>query len=145
MASIACFTSYQGDKMRCFLDEIFKNAKCLQDKLCSHLLLIETLVLMGKDGHAIDSAFALLEELGETSPKDVSPAIICNEVLATKNALQRYSDNYIINSPRVSDWNINARMRVLGSILPALFTSQPQYHLYVACRIINLSIQHGEI
>jgi predicted ATPase len=144
-ASKACFTSYQGDKMRCFLDEIFKSAKCLQDKLSSHLLLIETLVLMGKDGHAIDSACSLLEELGETSPQDVPPALIYNEVVATKNTLQRYSDYDIKNSPRVSDWNINARMRVLGSILPALFTSQPQYHSYVACRIVNLSIQHGEM
>jgi predicted ATPase len=143
-ASKACSTSYQGDKMRCFLDEIFKNAKCLQDKLSSHQLLIESLVLMGKEGHAIDIAFALLEELEETSPKDVPPALIYNEVVATKDTLQRYSDDDIKNSPRISDWNINARMRVLGSILPALFTSQPQYHRYVACRIINLSFQHGE-
>ncbi|KAL3805697.1 hypothetical protein HJC23_005941 [Cyclotella cryptica] len=143
MASKACFTSYQSEKMRRFLDEIFKHTQCLQDKLSSHLLLIETLVLMGKDGHAIDSAFTLLEELDETPPQNVPPAVLHNEVIATKNSLRSYTHDNMKNAPRVSDWNISARMRVLGSMLPALFTSQPQYHPYVACRVINLSIQHG--
>eukprot|EP00804_Cyclotella_cryptica_P023368 CCRYP_000513-RA/>CCRYP_000513-RA protein AED:0.01 eAED:0.01 QI:225/1/1/1/1/0.66/3/1328/977 len=145
MASKACFTSYQSEKMRRFLDEIFKHTQCLQDKLSSHLLLIETLVLMGKDGHAIDSAFTLLEELDETPPQNVPPAVLHNEVIATKNSLRSYTHDNMKNAPRVSDWNISARMRVLGSMLPALFTSQPQYHPYVACRVINLSIQHGEV
>eukprot|EP00804_Cyclotella_cryptica_P017040 CCRYP_003283-RA/>CCRYP_003283-RA protein AED:0.04 eAED:0.04 QI:319/0.66/0.5/1/1/0.75/4/0/1292 len=143
MASKACFTSYQSEKMRRFLDEIFKHTQCLQDKLPSHLLLIETLGLIGKDGHAIDSAFALLEELGEASPQDVPPAILHKEVIATNNALLAYTDNDIMNAPRVSDWNISARMRVIGSVLPFLFTSRPEYLPYLACRMLHLSIKHG--
>ncbi|KAL3800186.1 hypothetical protein HJC23_001107 [Cyclotella cryptica] len=142
-ASKACFASSQGDKMRGFLNEIFEHAPRLQDKLSSCLLLIETLGLTGNEKHAIDSAFSLLEELGESSPQDVPPHAVSNEYLETKKALRTYTDSDIKNVPRVSDWNISARMRVLGTILPFLFTDRPQYLPYVACRIVNLSLRHG--
>ncbi|KAL3804823.1 hypothetical protein HJC23_006595 [Cyclotella cryptica] len=142
-ASNACFTSSQGEKMRGFLDEIFEHAQSLRDKLHSYLLLIETLGALGKDCQAIDSAFALLAELGETLPRDVSPSSIYNEVSLTKNALSRFSDDDIKNAPRVTDWNISARMRVIASVIPCLFNLQPQYIPLLACRIVNLSIQHG--
>eukprot|EP00804_Cyclotella_cryptica_P017123 CCRYP_003359-RC/>CCRYP_003359-RC protein AED:0.02 eAED:0.02 QI:257/1/1/1/0.75/0.6/5/685/1333 len=143
MACKASFKSYQGGKMPRFVDEIFKHANCLQDKFSSHLLLIESLGVMGKEGQAIDSAFSLLQELGDTSPEDISSQVISNEIVETKSALLSYTDDDIKNAPRVTDWNVIARMRVLGPLMPFLFTERPQYIPYVGSRIINLSIQHG--
>ncbi|KAL3788524.1 hypothetical protein HJC23_006562 [Cyclotella cryptica] len=139
MSCNACFKSYQIDEMQRFLDEIFDHAKYLLDKL----LLIEALVLMGQDGSATDHAFSLLEELGDLSPEKIPPHLILNEVLAARKALSSYTDHDIKNAPRVSDWSLIARIRVLGSLMPFLFAEQPQYIPYIACRIINLSIQHG--
>jgi predicted ATPase len=130
--------------MRGFLDEIFEHAHSLRDKLHSYLLLIETLGALGKDCQAIDSAFALLEELGETLPRDVSPSLIYSEVVSTKNSLSSYADDDITNAPRVTDWNISARMRVIGSVIPYLFNLRPQYIPFLACRIVKLSIKHGK-
>ena len=130
--------------MRGFLDQVFEHAKSLKDKLHSYILLIETLGALGKDDQAIDSAFALLEQLDEMLPQDVSPSLIRSEVLSTKNALSRYTDDDIKNAPRVSDWNISARIRVIGSVIPFLFNLRPQYIPFLACRIVKLSIQHGK-
>eukprot|EP00804_Cyclotella_cryptica_P013312 CCRYP_019809-RB/>CCRYP_019809-RB protein AED:0.02 eAED:0.02 QI:131/1/1/1/1/0.66/3/1425/983 len=143
-ASTACFTSSQGDKMRCFLDEVFEHAQSLRDKLHSYLLLIETLGAVGKDGEAIDSAFALLGELGEILPQDLPRSLIQHEVFSIKSALSTYTDDDIKNPPRVTDWNISARMRVIGSVIPFLFNLRPHYIPFLACRIVKLSIQHGK-
>jgi hypothetical protein len=92
------------------------------------------------------SSWALLEELGETLPPDASRPLIQEEMLSTKNALSTIRDMDITKIPRLKDWNIRARQSALSSLIFLYLTDAKYMKIpQVACRIVNLSIQHGEI
>ena len=131
--------------MRYFLDIIFEHALYFDDKLPSYLLLIETLGAMGKANEAIEHAFDILQGLGDTFPEDISPSLIQNEVTSTAKALSGFTDEEIKNPPRVEDWSIQIRMQMMETIILFLLNAKPHYIPLVTCRIVKLSIEHGEI
>lgn len=144
-ASKACFSSTQSDKLRYVLDIIFEHAMCFEDRLPSFLLLIETLGSMSRVEEAINVAFNILDDLGDTFPKDISPSLIQYEVASTIKALSVFTDEDIKSQPRLKDRRIQYRIRMMGAAVPSLFYSKPLYIPLLACRIIKLSIEHGEI
>jgi predicted ATPase/signal transduction histidine kinase len=115
-------------------DVEFANASCL--KINFH-------VLMGEHSLAVDSALTCLRRFGIDLPEHPTWEQVQAEYEAVRQALDERAIESLIDLPLMTDPNIQAAMRLLSVLAgPATFTDCQLFCL-LACRMVNVSIQHG--
>jgi PAS domain S-box-containing protein len=115
-------------------DVEFANASCL--KINFH-------VLTGEHPLAIDSALTCLNRFGIFLPPHPTLEQVEAEYETVRQALGGHTIESLIDLPLMTDAKIQAAMQVLSVLAgPATFTDFQLYCL-LACRMANLSIQHG--
>ena len=98
---------------------------------------------LGKFEQAIDKAFNILGELGETFPSDVTPELIFAELKSTRTLLNNYSKDEIAAAPKMTDMNKIWCLKFMNIITTYLFAARPSYLPLVSCRMVQLLIKHG--
>jgi predicted ATPase/signal transduction histidine kinase len=112
----------------------FADASCLQ---------INLHVLKGEHPQAIDSALACLRLFGIELPAHPTPDQVWAEYEAVWQTLGDRSIESLIDLPPMTDPKIAAAMQVLSVLAgPATFTDFQLFCL-LACRMVNVSIEHG--
>jgi PAS domain S-box-containing protein len=112
----------------------FSNASCLKINL--HVLTGEHLL-------AIDSALGCLRLLGIDLPAHPTLEQVQAEYETVSQALDKRPIKNLIGLPLMTDPKIQAAMQVLSVLAgPATFTDFQLFCL-LACRMVNISIQHG--
>jgi PAS domain S-box-containing protein len=115
-------------------DVEFADASCLK---------INLHVLTGEHPVAIDSAIACLRRLGIDLPAHPTLEQVRAEYETVWQALNGRSIKSLIDLPLMTDPKIQAAMQVLSALAgPATFTDFQLFCL-LACRMVNVSIQHG--
>jgi PAS domain S-box-containing protein len=115
-------------------DVEFANASCL--KINFH-------VLTGEHPLAIDSALTCLRLFGIDLPAHPTIEQVQAEYETVLQTLGGHTIESLIDLPLMTDPKIQAAMQVLSVLAgPATFTDFQLYCL-LACRMVNLSIQHG--
>jgi predicted ATPase/signal transduction histidine kinase len=112
----------------------FADASCLKVNL--H-------VLTGEHPLAIDSALACLRRFGIDLPAHPTLDQVRAEYQTVRQTLGRQPIESLIDLPPMTDPKISAAMQVLSVLAgPATFTDFRLFCL-LACRMVNVSIQHG--
>jgi PAS domain S-box-containing protein len=115
-------------------DVEFANASCLK---------INLHVLTGEHPRAVDSALACLRRFGIDLPAHPTPEQVRAEYETVWQTLNGRPIESMIDLPPMTDPKIQAAMQVLSVLAgPATFTDFQLYCL-LACRMVNVSIQHG--
>jgi PAS domain S-box-containing protein len=115
-------------------DVEFANASCLK---------INLHVLRGEHPQAIDSALTCLRRFGIDLPEHPTLEQVRAEYETLWQALNGRPIESLIDLPLMTDPKIQAAMQVLSVLAgPATFTDFQLFCL-LACRMVNVSIQHG--
>ena len=115
-------------------DVEFADASCLK---------INLHVLTGEHPLAIDSALLCLRRFGIELPAHPTPEQVQAEYETAWQTLNAHTIESLIDLPLMTDPKISTAMRVLSALAgPAIFTDF-QLCCLLACRMVNLSIQHG--
>jgi predicted ATPase/signal transduction histidine kinase/GAF domain-containing protein len=106
-------------------------------------LKINLHVLKGEHPQAVDSALACLRRFGIDLPAHPAPEQVQAEYERVWQTLSGRPIESLIDLPLMTDSKIQAAMHVLSVLAgPATFTDFQLFCL-LACRMVNLSIQHG--
>src|SRR5271168_1214375 len=112
----------------------FADASCLK---------INLHVLTGEHPQAIDSALACLRLFGIDLPAHPTLEQVQAEYETVRQTLGGHTIESLIDLPLMTDPKISAAMQVLSVLAgPATFTDFQLFCL-LACRMVNISIQHG--
>ncbi|MGD0648663.1 MAG: PAS domain-containing protein, partial [Acidobacteriaceae bacterium] len=115
-------------------DVEFADASCLK---------INLHVLTGEHSLAIDSALACLRRFDIDLPAHPTPERVRAEYETVRQTLGGRTIESLIDLSPMTDPNIQAAMQVLSVLAaPATFTDV-QLSCLLACRMVNVSIQHG--
>ncbi len=115
-------------------DVEFANASCLK---------INLRVLTGNHPLAIETALASLHRFGIDLPAHPTIERVRAEYQTVLETLDGRTIESLIDLPAMTDPRIQAAMQVLSALAaPATFTDV-QLSCLLACRMVNLSIQHG--
>ena len=115
-------------------DVEFANASCLK---------INLHVLAGEHPLAIDSALTCLHRFGIDLPAHPTPEQVQAEYETVWQTLRGRPIESLIDLPLMTDPKVQAAMQVLSVLAgPATFTDFQLFCL-LACRMVNVSMQHG--
>lgn len=142
-ACLACYINSSHDKLMSHVSVIQTNTVSFQDTLISSMVVIKALGSTGKAKEAIEKAFIILGKLGEEFPSDITPGLILQEIVSTKNLLNKSFKDASILAPKIVDATKQWAIKILEVIQPSLFLTRPIYLPIVACRIVKISAEHG--
>jgi predicted ATPase len=145
-SSLAEMEKYVGHHSDCrkVVDEVLQHAHNLDDKSRSYMALIESLGAQGQFKEGIDIAIDLARRMGERLPRNPSKYSVMLEVLRTKRAVGRKTDDQLLNLPTATDANM-LRVFSLYSRLRRLTWSGGQIRLstLLKARMMRLFMRHG--
>ena len=118
---------------------IFERARTLADKLPAYYSLMDALGAKGKHSAAVDIGLNVLEELGHPILLKGESEEAIKETLAMASSLS----NSDILSREMNDENSIYEMRIMNPLIPCCFVARPDLMVGVACRMIQMSIEHG--
>ncbi|KAL7537493.1 hypothetical protein ACHAXR_007855 [Thalassiosira sp. AJA248-18] len=111
------------------LDMILINGKSFKDKIDAYYLKISMLNSCQEGKRAYDLVLEVLEQLGEVIPTTVDPAKSVKKVEKTQEKLRDLTENDLMS------------MKVMDS--PCHLSLMKFYNQVYACRLVELSLEHG--
>lgn len=133
------------DKMKTYLEEVFKHADSLEDKLFGYYMLIRSLASAGSMVEAADKLFSILNQLGQDFPdtEDMTPALIQKELIATKKVVEGLTQESILAPRRLSQAREIWAVKFLSLFIHYLYMTRPKYLPLAASRVIEISVASG--
>ncbi|MDY7014301.1 MAG: serine/threonine protein kinase, partial [Cyanobacteriota bacterium] len=121
---------------------LLENAKTLLDSTKAYEVQIQAYQAQNQLLTAVNIAVRIVNLLGITIPENPTPANIQTQLEETK---ARVGDrpNRLVNLPSMSDPVALAAMRILSNVVPAVHQAAPHLYPFVACQMVNLSVQYG--
>jgi predicted ATPase len=114
-----------------------------EDKLNIYNNLVRSLGSSGKTEEAITTAIAVLAQLGEVVPTNITADIYSDEVTNIKRLLHDKSKHDLLSLPMMVDVHKLAAMQFLNHAVIMAYASKPAIMPIIAFRMIKLSIEHG--
>ena len=132
----AAFVHHESDIMMERLNEVFNNARNLDDKLDSLSVLIQQLSLDASNvSKASEKSFEVLEQLGESFPANPEPQTIAQELMEVKSMLEDYAPSSLSNIRPIEDpQKINAMVRSSPFIRNLINLHFELTHYFYCCR-----------
>lgn len=125
------------------IEEIFKHARCFQDKLNAHACRIVATGQQGKVADATNMGLAVLEQLGENVPTKTEVEDRPAAFLETERALRGKSNADILSLPHMDDEENLETMRFLVMLIPYTIQAGSSYANWIAARIVHLTLSYG--
>ncbi|AUT01062.1 histidine kinase [Nostoc sp. CENA543] len=143
---IAAETSHLiGDlqQMQAFTDLVLDHAKTPLDMVSVYGVIIDAFTTQAQITDAIAAAINILGQLQVELPSEPSQADVTAAFDAVAHVLEGHSPAELLNLPSVTDNNILAAARILTSLAPAAYLSQPLLYLVVILKKVYLSVVYG--
>ena len=140
-----------------FLDGNFERAERLLNKTICHMKdpidtadLYNSLVLLytieGRYEEAIEAGKTGLKLLGFDLPNETLSQALEAEIIAAQNSLKDRSIASLIEQPVLTDARHQVAIRLLMNIDPvAYLSSKSNLYLFASVKVVNLSLQYGNI
>ncbi len=143
IATESAYLSGELEQMQTFARVILNHAKTSLDQIDVYKVKIESFTSQGQFAQAIGAATAILEQLGVDLPAEPSKNDVEAAFGAVSDAIGERSPAELINLPETMDAEILAATRILISVSPAAFMSQPLLYLLVVLRRVYLYVVYG--
>ncbi len=133
------------EQMMAGLDEVFNNAKGFQDTLRAAHIKLKYLRMTGNClSEAFAYGFQILEQFGETFPATPANETIVQEILATKQLVTgSLNESKLKSLPELTDSTKKEAMAFLEELLICSYQSQSIHFPLIACRMVQITLQHG--
>lgn len=124
---------------------ILCKAKTVDAKLPAYEIAMEASIVQGNFVSAIRYGKKVLRDLGERFPAtEASTGQVLVEMLRTKTALKKYSDEEILSLPEATDRRKVVIIKALHDIgRGAFYINQPKNMVLCYCRALRLTLKHG--
>jgi len=118
-------------------------ARCVEDQIKIHELLIAYLFRSGKFPEALEHVRSVLDTLGFPLPTTVDKDTVRAVLEALRNAASGFTPEQMRTFPLMTEEVPKQAMKIMGSVPILLTFSSPTFAAMIACQMTQLSIQHG--
>jgi predicted ATPase len=125
------------------IEEIFKHARCFQDKLNAYATQVMSTGQEGKAAQATNIGLDVLRQLGETVPTQTEITDITAHLIETERVLRSRSNADILSLPYMDDEEKLATLRFLLMMIPYALEAASPYANWIATRVVRLTLSHG--
>ena len=142
-AAAAAYLHSNFEKMENFAEKVLQKANTLLDKVKIYEVKILANQAQNRQQEAIDIGLKVLRLLGINFPDTPNQKDIQNIIQETQANLARRNIDELLDLPVMTTPEKLAIMRVLASLFPPIFETNPAFLPFVICTQIKLSIQYG--
>jgi predicted ATPase len=126
-----------------FIEEIFEQARCLEDKLRAYKSLIRSMSQQQNLTEAKRTGIDVLKQLGEPLPLKATKFTIAVELLKVKMALRGKTNQDLLDLPPMRDESKIASSEILNLMLSCCYQAHSPYTALVAFRSALLTLKYG--
>jgi PAS domain S-box-containing protein len=122
---------------------VTENARTSLDQVSVFKSRIQRCMAENELSVALNTAFEMLNKLGEEIPKYSTPAHIERILDATMASLGERKIEELINLPEMTDPFKLAAMSILATVTSAAYIGAPELFPLIVCKGVNLSVAYG--
>ena len=141
-ASLSCMHGDIG-AMAVSLNEIKDNVRSFEDSLTSSSLLAKLHAASYKYGEAMSHCLSVISLLGEEFPKNVTHAMVLNELSTMKTTLANITFEQVKLLPRMTDKPKLNAMQFLSMLCTYSVISKPMLLPLLSCRMVSITMANG--
>ncbi|MEB3826257.1 hypothetical protein LKK83_02025 [Phormidium sp. CCY1219] len=142
-AAEAAYVCGEFEAMERYVQGVLQQAKHLLDKVKIYEIKIQGCMAQNQPREAVKTALSVLKLLGINFPQKPTQLQIGLTLLKTKLLLAQKRIETLENLPPMRDAFHQAAMRILVSLFSAAYVSVPELLLPSICKMIDLSVKHG--
>ncbi|MBG1241637.1 trifunctional serine/threonine-protein kinase/ATP-binding protein/sensor histidine kinase [Nostoc sp. NZL] len=142
-AAEAAYLGGNFEQMQQWAEVAQQEAKILLDKVKVYEVQIIASIIQSKQLEAIKIAVSILQLLGINFPDEPTSSDFQQGMDEIAASLKGKAIADLINLPLMTDPNKIAAMRILMGVLPAAFQTAPAMMPIIVCKMVNLSLKHG--
>jgi len=115
------------------------------DAIKAHEIQIQAYIAQDQPIEAVELALQVLKSLDVRLPRDPKPYHVSLALGQTQFALLGRRVEDLIDLPVMTDPQKLAALRIMSGVMSAAFDTAPRLFLLIALKVLNLSLQHGNI
>lgn len=142
-AAFAAYLCGEYRSMNNYIDEVVQHARQAVDKAKVLDTKLQAQVACNQGAAAVDTALAILHELGVRLPRNPSKASIIASLLKTELMLKRKGIDKLASLPRMTDPQALAVMQIMASAGAAVSRSAPTLFPLFVCKLVQMSLKKG--
>jgi signal transduction histidine kinase/CheY-like chemotaxis protein len=144
-AAEAAYLNGDSEQMFGWIDTVQQQVTTLLDTVKVYEVEIQAYFAQDRPVDAVNTALKILKQMGVTLPQDPKLYDVSLALWKTQLALAGRQIDSLINLPRMTDPTKLAAMRILASVMSAAYVCSPNLFVLIALKILNLSLQYGNI
>lgn len=130
-------------KMNTWIGTILNETKTGIDKTRAYEVKIQSYHAQNKHTEAIETAITCLKQYGFSLSSNPSKLQVKKAFIETKIAIAGRKIEELINLPEMKDISKKAPMRIMSSMIWAVYSSSPNLFSIIVFKMINLSVKYG--
>jgi len=142
-AAEAAYLSTEFEKMEQLVETVLQQAKAVLDKIKVYEVKIQASMAQNQPLAGIYSALPVLRELGVELPKSPQLEDIQQGLAKTTSLLAGKQPEELIELPEMTAPDKLAAMRILSTVVPAVYVADPQLLLLIVLQQVNFSVKYG--
>ncbi|KAL7480275.1 hypothetical protein ACHAW6_005968 [Cyclotella cf. meneghiniana] len=123
--------------------EVMENARCFEDKLNTHFIIISSLSYASKISEALEKGHVILSRLGEDIPINPSQNALDEEIQLTQSLIRGVSESDMFNYRLMTDKNKLEAMKFLAQLESITVMIKPSLHPFVTLKMVQLTMLYG--
>ncbi|MBD2449721.1 AAA family ATPase [Nostoc sp. FACHB-152] len=144
-AAQAAYLSGHFDEMHIFVEEVLNHAKTDLDKLKAYDSQIQACLSQGDPKEALRIGLEVLKLLGVKLVETPSQLDVKAGLTQTASLLTGQEIEDLIDLPEMTTPVALAAIYVLANIVAAAFMVSPALMVLIVCRMVNLSVENGNV
>ncbi|GAB4368125.1 MAG: AAA family ATPase [Elainellaceae cyanobacterium] len=142
-AAEAAFLSGDFELMQQLTEVVFHQAKSLLDQVRVYEIQIKSCEVQRKQLEAVKLGLQVLNLLGVEIQESPTPLDIEQAIAETAASLAGTTPEDLLHLPLMTDPTKIAALRIISSLIPAIYQAAPALFVLMVCQQANLSIKHG--
>lgn len=124
---------------------VLQNARCFEDRLDTFFVFISSLSYESKVLEALEEGCAIVSQLGEIIPSNLSEEkFLRHHIEQTQAMVRGISKDDLLNHRLMTDKKKLAAMKFLAQLENTSFMVKSPLHPFVASKMAQLTVLHGE-
>ncbi|HIK04893.1 MAG TPA: AAA family ATPase [Trichormus sp. M33_DOE_039] len=139
----AAYLSGDLEQMTAFASIVLNHAQTPLDRISVYEVQIEAFTAQGRFTQAIAAALAILKQLGVELPTAPNQDDVAEAFRTVSDAIGERIPSELLHLSAAEDANILAAARILTSVAPCAYLSEPLLYLLVILKKVYLSVVYG--
>ena len=132
-----------ADRMSSSISKIFSHTKTFDDSLTASIFFAKLLASQTKVSEAIDNCLAILSNMDERFPENISMPQILHELSEIQSILEGTTIDEIKLLPLMVDKSKLKAMDFMSTLCTYSITSRPMLLPLVSCRMVQITMKYG--